>query len=739
MAGTFAVGGLISGLNWYDVIDQLMNIEHRRVDLLEDKKSDYQTELSAWGTVNSKLSDLFSKVQTLNSLSTMGAMRASSSDEEILTATATSSASIGSFSIIVSALAQAHKIASDEKTSLSAALGYSGEILINGKAVGIETTDTLSDLKGKINNADAGVKATILKISDESYRLILTREETGSTEISLADVNGGNLLEDLGLADSSDSSQDNSLWFADTTSAVQSLIGSSASFTSQTVTINGTDVSIDLSQDSLQDIKDKLVAAGIAASIESDTNRDDNTIYRIVITGGISSYTDSANTLEVLGFVKPGVKNQLEAAQDASLTVDGLSITRSTNTITDLIEGVTLELKVTSTDAVTLTVSQDIDVRKEAIEDFVGSYNDLMSYIREQFSYDPETDTEAKPLIGDSTLRYVEEMIRGTIISQVSGLSSSLNALARIGITTNYNTGELEIDDSILDEYLANNPQDIINLFTATATTTDPDVTYMTHTDNTAVGTYGITITQLAEKAWVEGDYVVDSGGISQDETLTFTIDGSTEVVVNLTTGDEIDDIVNKINSEMTAQGVEVTASNEGGKLRITHDYYGSSHSVEVISDRASSTTSSGIGTTPKSDAGQDVAGSFTQGEETYNATGSGLYLTGSEGGANGLMVKISSDTTGDQGEINLIFGIAEQLEKRLSSWTSSTDGLISTREDGLQETIDDLDERIADMEAQLELKRKQLETQFTRMEILLNQLKATSDWLTQQVAAWYE
>jgi len=738
MAGTFAVGGLISGLNWYDVIDQLMDIEHRRVDLLEDKKSEYQTKFSTWGTVSSKLSDFLSKVQVLNSLSTMGAMRASSNDEDILTATATSSASIGSYSIIVSALAQAHKISSDEFNSLSETLGYSGEILINGEAVAIETTDTLSDLKDRINNADAGVKATILKVSDEAYRLILTRDETGSTEISLADVNGGTILEDLGLANTSDSSQDSSLWFADTTSTIKSLIGSSVSFTSQTVTINGTNVSIDLSQDSLQDIKDKLMAAGIGATIESDTDSGGNTSYRINITAGITSYTDSANTLELLGFVKPGVKNQLEAAQDTSLTVDGISITRSVNTITDLIEGVTINLKVTSTETVTLTITQDTGVRKEAIEDFVNSYNNLMGYIREQFSYDPDADTEAQPLMGDSTLRYIEDTIRNTIISQVSGLSSSLNALSRIGITTDYTTGELEIDDSTLDDNLSNNPQDIIDLFTASVTTTDSDVTYMTYSDDTVMGTYGITITQVAEKAWVEGDYVIDSGGISQDETLTFIIDGSTEVVVELTAGDKIDDIVNKINSEMDNQGVGVTASNDGGKLKITHNYYGSDHSVEVVSNQASSNKSSGIGTTPKSDTGQDVAGYFNQGEDTYAATGSGLYLTGSEGATNGLMVKISSDTTGDKGEIALAFGIAEQLERRLDSWTSSTDGLISIRQEGLQDTIDDLDDRISDMETRLEMKRQQLEAQFTHMEILLNQLKSTSDWFAQQVASWY-
>ncbi len=738
MAGTFAVGGLISGLNWYDVIDQLMNIEHRRVDILENKKSDYQTKFSTWGTVSSKLSTLLSDVQTLNNLSTMGAMSASSNDEDILTATATSSASIGRYSIVVSGLAQAHKIASGEISSTSTALGYSGELSINGKAIELESTDTLSDIKGKINNADAGVTATILKVSDESYRLILTREETGSTEIALADVNGGTILEDLGLADTSDSGQDSSLWFADTTSTIKSLIGSSASFSSQTVTINGTNVSIDLSQDSLQDIKDKLVAAGINATIESDTDNSGNTTYRIDITGGITSYTDSAHTLEVLGFVKPGVKNQLEASQDASLTVDGISITRSTNTITDLIEGVTINLKDTSADAVTLTITQDTDTRKGAIEDFVESYNDLMGYIREQFSYDPDTDSEARPLMGDSTLRYIEDTIRNTIISQVSGLSSFLNALSRIGITTNYTTGELEIDDSTLDAYLASNPQDIIDLFTASAITTDPDVTYMTHSANTVMGTYGITITQVAEKAWVEGDYVIDSGGISQDETLTFTIDGSTEVVVNLTAGDKIADIVNKINSEMDNQGVEVSASNDGGKLKINHNYYGSDHSVEVVSDQASSSTSAGIGTTAKSDTGQDVAGYFTQGTDTYTATGSGLHLTGSEGATKGLMVKISSDTTGDKGEIALAFGIAEQLERRLDSWTSSTDGLINTRQDGLQDTIDDLDDRISDMETRLEMKRQQLEAQFTNMEILLNQLKSTSDWFAQQVASWY-
>ena len=232
MAGTFAVGGLVSGLNWYDVIDQLMEIEHRRVDILENKKSDYQTKLSYWGTVSSKLSTLLSNVRTLNNLSTMGAMTASSSDETVLTATATSAASIGNYSIIISALAQAHKLSSDEISSTDTALGYSGELAINGNVVEVESTDTLSDIKDKINSADAGVRATILKVSDSSYRLILTREETGSTEIALADVNGGTLLEDLGLVDASDSSQDNSLWFADTTSTIKSLIGSSASFTS---------------------------------------------------------------------------------------------------------------------------------------------------------------------------------------------------------------------------------------------------------------------------------------------------------------------------------------------------------------------------------------------------------------------------------------------------------------------------------------------------------------------------
>lgn len=101
-------------------------------------------------------------------------------------------------------------------------------------------------------------------------------------------------------------------------------------------------------------------------------------------------------------------------------------------------------------------------------------------------------------------------------------------------------------------------------------------------------------------------------------------------------------------------------------------------------------------------------------------------------------MVKISSDTTGDKGEITLVFGIAEQLERKLDSWTSSTDGLISIRQEGLQDTIDDLDDRISDMETRLEMKRQQLEAQFTHMELLLSQLKSTSDWFAQQTASWY-
>lgn len=461
----FSVSGLSSGLDTETIISQLMSIERRPITLLETKQSTYQSQMDAFSSINTKLASLKSQADSLKTSSTFQVKSSSSSDEAVVTATATSSASIGTSSINVTNLASAHKVSSDPFSSATTALGFSGDIIISGKRIAIGASDSLNAIKSSINSANAGVTATILNVSSTDNRLVITSKATGTANrIDLIDSNTSNLLQSLGLLNASVTTQNNSDRFTSDTTAVGTLLGLSGTL-SGTVQINGTNVSIDLSTDSLQNIATAInnAAAGTTASVTSESVGS-TTMYKIALTG-TNTYTDSNNTLETLGFVNGVVKNELQAAKDATLILDNnISVTRSSNTITDLIEGMTLYLKKQGTAAITVT--NDSASVKTSIKNFVSSYNDLISDIGAQLKFDASKSAQGV-LMGDSTLRLIQSNIRNITTSKVQGLSGDISSLSQIGITTDKSDGTLVVDETKLDTALANQLTDVEAFFTA--------------------------------------------------------------------------------------------------------------------------------------------------------------------------------------------------------------------------------------------------------------------------------
>lgn len=461
----FSVSGLSSGLDTATIISQLMSIEQRPLTLLKTKQSKHQSQMDVFSSINTKLASLKSQADSLKTSSTFRVKAPSSSDETVVTATATSSASIGTSSINVTALASAHKVSSDPFSSATTALGFSGDIIINGKRVTIGASDSLSAIKSSINSANAGVTATILDVSSTDHRLVITSQATGTANrVDLIDSNTSNLLQSLGLLNASVTTQNNSDRFTSDTTAVGTLLGLSGTL-SGTVQINGVNVSINLSTNSLQNIATAInnAGAGTTASVTSESVNG-TTMYKIALTG-TNTYTDSNNTLETLGFVNGVVKNQLQAAGDATLTLDNnISVTRSSNTITDLIEGMTLYLKKQGT--ANITVTNNTASVKASIQSFVSSYNDLISNIGKQLSFDKNKDTQGV-LMGDFTLRLIQSNIRNITTSKIGGLSGSISSLAQIGITTNKSDGTLVIDETKLDTALASKLTGVEGFFTA--------------------------------------------------------------------------------------------------------------------------------------------------------------------------------------------------------------------------------------------------------------------------------
>ena len=209
---TNLISGLASGFDWQSMITSLIAADHKRVDLISTSKSETETKLKEWQSVNTKLLAFKTAAETLNkpasfSFYTAGMTTDSSTVKgaDLLSVSAGIDASPGSYSIKITNLAQAQKLSSNPFTSKTAALGsnFAGEILINGKKVTISAADTLSAVADKINNLDSGsspsnVTASIVSFGANDYRLILTNNVTGSEGISLLNGSSVNLVQQFG-------------------------------------------------------------------------------------------------------------------------------------------------------------------------------------------------------------------------------------------------------------------------------------------------------------------------------------------------------------------------------------------------------------------------------------------------------------------------------------------------------------------------------------------------------------
>ena len=152
----------------------------------------------------------------------------------------------------------------------------------------------------------------------------------------------------------------------------------------------------------------------------------------------------------------------VQTAQDATVKIDGLSITRASNTISDAIEGVTLKLVKPTDGEATIAVSRDDEPAKKAIDDFAKAYNELNSLIRSQTNYD-SASKKAGALNGDSSVRSIQTQIRGVFANPISGLDGA-KMLSEIGLSFK-SDGSMVVDSTKLGEALADPALKVSQLF----------------------------------------------------------------------------------------------------------------------------------------------------------------------------------------------------------------------------------------------------------------------------------
>lgn len=237
-------------------------------------------------------------------------------------------------------------------------------------------------------------------------------------------------------------------------------------------TYAGTQVSVTVS--------DGTTLTGLKDLINSDSNNPgvtatilyDGSVYKLVLTGNNtgSSNTitiDSGTTLDGTGSTTDFTSSaftETKSAADAKLSIDGVDITRSSNTISDAITGVTITLKKETTNSVTLSITNDKSTISQKIQDFVSAYNDVVTYVSDNSTYDTQTHTGG-PLYAESTAKNIINRLRNIIIGSVSSLPSTLRTLAQIGMSTNRD-GTLSLDTGTLDSKLASDIDNVATLFT---------------------------------------------------------------------------------------------------------------------------------------------------------------------------------------------------------------------------------------------------------------------------------
>jgi len=511
-------------------------------------------------------------------------------------------------------------------------------------------------------------------------------------------------------------------------------------------------ITIDPSNSTLSGVRDAINAAnaGVSATIINDgasnrlvlTSKDTGAAsgLRITISDDDGTNADSWG-LSQLAFDPAATagsgKNltQVQAAQDAKLQIDGISVSKPSNTVTDAIEGLTLNLLKTNTGSpTTLEVSRDTASVQASVEAFVKSFNSINQTLKDLGGYNSATK-KGGILQGDSIALSIQRSVRAAVTAAIRQAPGSFASLSQIGVAFQ-NDGTLALDSTKLQAAMDSGFDQIAGLFAMGGTSSDSLISYGGASDKTISGNYAVTVNQLATRAsatasqaaglsivaGVNDQLDISVDGVATSVTLAAGIYGSADALAA--------EVQSKLNgaAALATAGVSVLVSQSAGVLGIASAQYGSSSSVGLNGGNGAGNL---MGAAPVITAGADVAGTING----LAATGSGQILTAAAAqSGEGLRLAINGGPLGARGTVNFSRGYADQLN-RLATNLLATDGIIAGRVDGINTSIKDIDRRQEDLTARLSTIETRYRAQFTALDTMLSSLNQTSQFLTQQLA----
>ena len=394
-------------------------------------------------------------------------------------------------------------------------------------------------------------------------------------------------------------------------------------------------VTIDASNNSLAGIRDAINNAkiGVTATIVNDGSASPN---RLVLTQGTTGVSNSikisvagdAALSTLLGQDPAGAQALTEniSAQNALFKVDGIAVSKTSNTVSDVVAGVTLNLLGKTAAGVTtnVTVARDSAAVAASVTQFVAAYNQINQTLTDVSSYNATTKQGAI-LNGDSAIRSIQSQLRNVLNAPIGGGNSTYSVLSQIGVSVQKG-GALSLDSTKLQAAIDTNFSSISGLFAAVGKTTDSLVTYASATPKTQAGAYAISVSQLATQATATGLAPSSNGGSGKtigsaaagltidatNNTLNVLLNGVSSTIAltqktYLTAADLATEVQTQINAAaaFSAAGASASVTNNGGVLTITSNKIGSSSAAQITGGNGAINL---LGATPTTTAGYDTA-----------------------------------------------------------------------------------------------------------------------------------
>lgn len=595
----------LTGLDTDAIIQKLMAVEKQPLLKLQSQQTILAKRKQAWDVIKTKMGNVSSRIASLVNPTILNQKTVSSSSPAVASAKATSSAAEGSYDLRVSSLAASQIVTSSVRDSKDAALNITGNVQLNGKALSISSTDSLSSIASKINStANIGVKASVLQTEPGKYKLILTSASTGTA---------------------------NTMTFGGDTAAWQSLG---------------------------------------------------------VLDGS-------------------GAANQIQAAADAVFTVNGVQLTRGSNTVSDVIPGVTLTLsqavdaKTGAGGTTTLKVSNDDQAVVDCVKQFIVDYNTLMDTIKDYNSWNADTRA-AGTLFGDPLLQKLLHALREVIFNPVNGAIPGYKSMSSVGISTGAlgsrsKDGKLTLDENKLKEALSTNRDAVLALFGA-------------KTVNAALASNGATVTASSTYS---SEYAAD--GVIDGKTSS-DLWGSNGGWQDGTAGTFPDSLEIDFGAAKTIDKIILSTLDSS-------TYPASSYGVKDFNAEYLNTTTS-TWENLFSVSG-NTSGSVSNSFNAVTTSKIRINVTGSNDGQSSRVLEVEASQKND--------GIFAKMRSIVQTYTSA-DGFLLNRTAQLDKLDKDLSRQIATMQKRLDNRMSVLKKKFTGLEVMLQRLNSQSAWLTQQV-----